>query len=188
MSAGSKRCLKFAGLVVVLLVVIAVIIVIVSATAGPRTYPKVCRSDICRDNGDDCCEKRGNQHCKIEGFSAQRGGWSMWSKCPKDMIYQCCSDGKFDAPRMPKHDPSKCREHERHRRDPDCCGGRKNTWCADGYRKQHTGKGCKYNCYPPLGRGKPRAAGGKKKFRVFHEALNAFEIEGRCSKHGMIPA
>ena len=32
-------------------------------------------------------------------------------------------------------DPSKCREHDPSKLDPDCCGAPINTWCADGYVK-----------------------------------------------------
>ena len=54
-----------------------------------------CRSDICKDDGNDCCttedEPRG---CQIEGYKVMPGDTTTFPLCVqflgKDAVYQCC--------------------------------------------------------------------------------------------------
>ena len=54
--------------------------------------PRICRADICGDNGNDCCAP-GNEPrvCTEPGYSVAPGGTTSWAPCPADGVYQCCT-------------------------------------------------------------------------------------------------
>ena len=62
-----------------------------------------CRSDICRDQGQDadCCNSVAggdgvNRSCRIAGYVPYPGGVSsLGAGCNADYLYQCCPQGRF---------------------------------------------------------------------------------------------
>ena len=68
-----------------------------SENISPPPSRTTCRSDICTDNGNDCCAPWGEARgCSIPGYTVSEGGiyssWWCW-----DGAYQCCTSSISDG-------------------------------------------------------------------------------------------
>eukprot|EP00419_Tripos_fusus_P018787 CAMPEP_0172757906 /NCGR_PEP_ID=MMETSP1074-20121228/164714_1 /TAXON_ID=2916 /ORGANISM="Ceratium fusus, Strain PA161109" /LENGTH=234 /DNA_ID=CAMNT_0013591403 /DNA_START=41 /DNA_END=746 /DNA_ORIENTATION=- len=108
--------------------------------------------DVARDPHKDCANvgKQPGWNCDYWDHDFNGKSVYIWQLCPRS-CNRCSSlspSPALPAPGPDRHDPSKCREHDKSRLDPDCCGYFYETWCADNYTKVHSMTGGVHECWP----------------------------------------
>jgi len=93
----------------------------------------------------------------------------IWQLCPRT-CNRCGQNATLPtptaAPPSGGHDSTKCREHQYHSWDPDCCGYHYATWCADGYIKVHSFAGGEHDCWP-----------GRKGYRCYRPSMDVMNAQ-----------